>query len=1092
MATQQDVIKKFMKSLDTTTAQGETAIDEAISASSSFTSYKSFLEQIINDCNTVNNADKFLKTYCGINLDNDDTGAISGSDAGGDLTKTAESIFPEEGERINFTGNEFTANGLTVKLGKTKGSSSVARNFSDLSSQEAYLWQSIYTWWMKGSLDLIAESYGNNYGFNSQSSATTKTMWVIFNNTGKGTLAATSGGPAYAQKSTNDLDLYINMYYYKNATGEDGKPDNGQAYLDRTLAHELTHAVMWANIDYFDHLPAFIKEGMAELTHGIDDVRTDSIEKLAGNSTKLNQSLGLSKRTVTVSGVNSASYAGGYIFLRYLAKQNADYNIANDTANTSIKTFFGNDTITNSASNVTIDAGAGNDSIIGGGKNNLYIWSSGNDTIKNFGATDTLSVTSESFYRETEGNDVFFRSDDGYVLLTGAANLSAINVTGKEITAAERERLTVTNSNNSIVTAESLYKVIDASARTKAVNITGNANDNSIISGSGNDILNGGAGNDTLTGGKGDDIFIYKAGNDVITDYGLGNDKISVSTAIENFGANGGDFIFDFSSGENLTIKDGANKKVSVVSGGTTKIYGDGGIFNTAQTAITLSASAKNFTADSKLVSIDASKTNGVTITGNTKANRITFGDGSDVFIWSKGGNDTLEHFGADDLLSVTGGAISDGSVNGGNTFLNVGSNKIMVKDTKQLSFSDDGGEKIFDSGIFYDAEKTSATLGSSIKDFNATGTNLTAVTGNTKANKIVASTAGVTLTGGKGNDTFVCVGNDFVSDYGIGSDKISLGSAITNVSVNGNDVALDIGSGNVTIAGGVGKKISMISGGKTDANLFTADGIYNANKTAVTLSSSTENFTADSKLSTIDASKTNGATITGNAKANRVTLGNGADVFVWSKGGNDTLESFGTEDLLSVKGGVVSDGSISGGNSFLKVGANKIVVKNTAQVSINDDGGEKIFDDGILYDTSKTSATLGSGINNFDATGTNITAVTGNDKSNKLYANEEGTTLSGGKGDDSLWGGDGVDTFVYMSGTGLDRIFNYEDGELLQIIKSNGSEGYFTNSNFANNNLTLSISGGGRVVFQNVTSSTEFNINGTAYQIESARLIKT
>ena len=148
MATQQDVIKKFMKSLDTTTAQGETAIDEAISASSSFTSYKSFLEQIINDCNTVNNADKFLKTYCGINLDNDDTGAISGSDAGGDLTKTAESIFPEEGERINFTGNEFTANGLTVKLGKTKGSSSVARNFSDLSSQEAYLWQSIYTWWM--------------------------------------------------------------------------------------------------------------------------------------------------------------------------------------------------------------------------------------------------------------------------------------------------------------------------------------------------------------------------------------------------------------------------------------------------------------------------------------------------------------------------------------------------------------------------------------------------------------------------------------------------------------------------------------------------------------------------------------------------------------------------------------------------------------------------------------------------------------------------------------------------------------------------------------------------------------------------------
>lgn len=1091
MATQQDVIKKFMKSLDTTTEKGEAAIDEAISASSSFTSYKSLLNQIVSDCNTVNDADKFLKTYCGINLDNDDTGAISGSDAGGDLIKTAESIFPEEGELINFTGNEFTANGLTVKLGKTKSSTTVARNFSDLSSQETYLWQSIYTWWMKGSLDLIAESYGKNYGFNSQSSATTKTMWVIFNNTGKGILAATAGGPAYAQKSTDDLDLYINMYYYKNATGEDGKPDNGQAYLDRTLAHELTHAVMWANIDYFDYLPAFIKEGMAELTHGIDDVRTESIEKLAGNSTKLNQSLGLSKKTVNVSGVKSASYAGGYIFLRYLAHQNADYKIANDTAKTSIKTFYGNDTITNSASNVTIDAGAGNDSIIGGGKNNFYIWSGGNDTIKNFGATDTISVTSEKFYRETEGNDIFFRSDDGYVLLTGAANLSAINVKGNEITAAERERLTITNSNNSIVTAESLYKVIDASARTKAVNITGNANDNSIISGTGNDTLNGGKGNDTLTGGKGNDVFIYSAGKDVITDYGLGTDKISVRTAIENFGADGSDFIFDFRSGDRLTLTDGASKKISVVSGGTTKIYGDGGIFNTAQTAITLSSSTKNFTADSKIVSIDASKTNGATITGNTKANRITFGDGANVFTWSKGGNDTLEHFGADDLLSVTGGAVSDGSVKGGNTFLKIGSNTITIRDSAQISLMDDGNEKFFDSGIFYSSDKTSATLGSAAIDFNAASTNVTSVTGNAKANKFYTGTAGVTLTGGTGNDTFFCGGNDFITDYGTGADKISLGSAITNVSVNGKDLTLGFDNGNVTLAGGAGKKISIVSGGKTEVNLFTNDGIFNPDKTAVTLAASMKDFTADSKLVTIDASLTDGATITGNAKANKVTFSDGADVFLWNKGGNDTLEHFGEDDLISVKGSF-SDGSIRGGNSFLRVGSNKITVKDTAQVALIDDDGEKFFDGGVLYGAGKTSATLGSAVSNFDATGKDITEVTGNDKANKLYANSTDTTLTGGKGDDSLWGSDGVDTFVYMANTGTDKIFNYESGELLQIIKANGAAGSFKNSTFANNNLTLAIDGGGKVVFQNVTSSTEFNINGTAYQIESARLSKT
>ena len=44
-------------------------------------------------------------------------------------------------------------------------------------------------------------------------------------------------------------------------------------YLDRILAHEMTHAVMVINVDDFDNLPQFISEGTAELTHGIVDNR---------------------------------------------------------------------------------------------------------------------------------------------------------------------------------------------------------------------------------------------------------------------------------------------------------------------------------------------------------------------------------------------------------------------------------------------------------------------------------------------------------------------------------------------------------------------------------------------------------------------------------------------------------------------------------------------------------------------------------------------------------------------------------------------------------------------------------------------------
>ena len=64
---------------------------------------------------------------------------------------------------------------------------------------------------------------------------------------------------------------------------------------------------------------------MSELTHGIDDLRTDDIRTLAGNSTRLSQSLVMNEKPVTLSGVYDPSYAGGYMFLRYLAKQGSEH-----------------------------------------------------------------------------------------------------------------------------------------------------------------------------------------------------------------------------------------------------------------------------------------------------------------------------------------------------------------------------------------------------------------------------------------------------------------------------------------------------------------------------------------------------------------------------------------------------------------------------------------------------------------------------------------------------------------------------------------------------------------------------------------------
>ena len=50
---------------------------------------------MIADCRACGNADIFLRDYCGIILDNADTGAITGWDAGGLSIKTADNVIGE-------------------------------------------------------------------------------------------------------------------------------------------------------------------------------------------------------------------------------------------------------------------------------------------------------------------------------------------------------------------------------------------------------------------------------------------------------------------------------------------------------------------------------------------------------------------------------------------------------------------------------------------------------------------------------------------------------------------------------------------------------------------------------------------------------------------------------------------------------------------------------------------------------------------------------------------------------------------------------------------------------------------------------------
>ena len=337
--TQQNVIKSFMKALDESTLlvkSAEKALDAAVKYASNnkYKTWKGLLDSFISDVRQhgskeestfeqINNKDgstvlvpepethAFLTEYCGIDLKNEDTGAITGFDAGGSIVKTPIGVVPENGSAADVkepAALTTTINGLTFHWPETKNT-----------TQKTII-SAINTWWAKEGLSLIDDSYGLNFKekgttvsdidvrFVNEESDTLAKVWYVFNEKG----------------ITNRLVLNINMQNYSKINLKDvsGYAGETSGYLDRTLAHELTHAVMAANITGFSKLPDCIQEGAAELVHGIDDFRTLDIIALAqvSNVDSLQEAL-YNMDPYTSYEIN---YAGGYMLQRYFAKQVSD------------------------------------------------------------------------------------------------------------------------------------------------------------------------------------------------------------------------------------------------------------------------------------------------------------------------------------------------------------------------------------------------------------------------------------------------------------------------------------------------------------------------------------------------------------------------------------------------------------------------------------------------------------------------------------------------------------------------------------------------------------------------------------------------
>lgn len=809
---------------------------------------------------------------------------------------------------------------------------------------------------------------------------------------------------------------------------------------------------------------------------------------------------------------------------------------------------------------VTVNGGSGNDLISlsnsSGYAEVQYASGDGNDIIYGINSTDSLKISGAKYSTVKSGSDLKVNVGNGSILLKDAANLAVKIIGTMESGSTTNETLQAGMSiKSSVLTASTAFKgnrinladyeatKVNASALTQNVTIIGSSAANSIKSGkgadiisgvngkntisggsgndsilggsdndkllgeTGNDTLNGGSGNDTLTGGAGVDVFVYDSGNDLITDYKSGEDKIKIGT-ITNSTIKGSDVILT-TGNDNLTIKGAKDKVVTLVdnSGNSSdKIFYADTSYTPLVTGLSYDAKRTILTAASKfsgnlidlsnylgtVTKVNASAlTKGISIIGNSSANNsIKGGKGADT-ISGNSGKDTITGGNGNDL--IFGGADNDKLLGeAGNDTLNGG-------------------------------------------------------TGND------------TLTGGAGQDIFIYSGgNDIITDYKTGEDKIKLNpSAITSSSVKGSDVVLTTNNGTLTVKGAKDKVITFVGdNGSITEKIFYANISYSPLEIGLTYDAKRTVLTASNKYtgSTIYLSEYLGTVtkinatapsqalnIVGNSSANSIKAGKGSDtingdggkdtisgdngndsiyggtdndllkgdagndtlnggtgndtltggagndIFVY-EGGNDSITDYKSgEDKIKLSPSSITNSTVKGSDVILTTNNGTLTVKATKDkviTFVGDNGREtdKIFfantsyeplATGLTYDAKRTVLTssnkfTGSKIDlgEYLGTVTKINAaansqplnIIGNSSANSIKGGKGADTISGGKGNDTLTGGGGSDVFVYQGGN--DIITDYTAGQ--DSIKVSGS---ISNVSYNGKNVIFSIGTGSLTV---------------------------
>lgn len=815
--TQNKVILKFMESLADTDKTGTAALDQAVKRLG-YTSFQELRQSFCKDIKPYQASSKskeleFLEDYCSIHLSNADTGAITGSDAGGAETKTAESVVPEAtAVRALKTKeyNSFEWNGLTVNVTYAKAQYGFPSDQATLEAKERLVVKNLYNWWIKDSLDLIEKSLGINF-FDGRASVTE--LEVKFD-------APNSGYKYYKPVRLNvnsdswgasKLTLTIDMNYFMSLSGSDknGKINRyGEVeYLDRDFLDALTEATLAANVKGFTKLPNYLKLGLISL--------------VGGGDSSYNKYFGVKCSSGGLSGDYWDSSFEAYAVLRYMARQVSDkslpkgLSVSKDgltiTASTAFKGAFnasdyseavktidvkkanksviikGNSkanaiyagsaggTYYGQGGNDTLFGGKGNDTLYGGEGKDVFVYAKGGgkDTISDFNPEEDVIrlISGESLIKSvvSGANAVLTIGSSGSITVKNGAGKSIIVkeedggtkkvfALPKGVTSnSKHTELTVKNpfeGKLDISGYESTIRNIDASKNSNELTLKGNQYNNTIKAGKAGGNYYGMKGNDTLQGGAGKDIYWYGKGE-------------------------GKDTIKNFQSGKDVMR-----------------------FYNKAQISSVVTSNT-----DVTLKSGDG----WVKLTG--MANKRVDVIGAD-------GKSAVYYFGRQDKA---------------NTFVYAANRRYYgsakKEDTLQISAA--ATVSLANTALYHDIDVLDATKSNGVVKLTG-GSKKSVLRGGTKDDILTAGSGGGSLIGGAGNDKLYGgkgvdkfywgsrLGNDTIYNYISGKDVVVLSAGkIKSGKISGKDVILTSNTGNtLTLNKVAGKEITILDKDGNQVNL--------------------------------------------------------------------------------------------------------------------------------------------------------------------------------------------------------------------------------------------------------------------------------